>query len=382
MLLRGKKVSQVVSYGLKALGLSLVVMLSGMSSVFAHHSFTSTFSRNATVEVEGVVTAFNFRNPHVIIHLDATNDDGTVTNWMAEGASATGWRRSGWAADTLKPGDIMRIGGNASNDGSPMVWVREMAMLNTDGSMLADMTIIDTRGQPAEASDEEVAEVYTIPLTLPTGEPNFTGTTIQDFNIIPGGGRPSEPRFSYNAVGQPASDAYDPANDPQIFCDRPGLVRQGGSTAYGKKVAQYPDHVTIEYEEIGSKRAVFFGDELPKPGPRSNMGDSVARYEGDKLIIETVNLLPNPATRTGGPLSENARVTEVFSRADNPQFGSILKVDMTVVDPTYLTEPWTVTRYTLYAEDYVMIGNSCESPLRERPENAYQYTEFDLQFVN
>lgn len=371
--------SQVVSYGLKALALSLVVILSGMNSVLAHHSFTSTFSRSDTVEVEGVVTAFNFRNPHVIIHLDVANEDGTVTNWMAEGASATGWRRDGWSAQTLSPGDIMRIGGNASNDGSPMVWIREMVMLNPDGSMLADMTIIDTRGQAAETNGEEAAEVYTIPLTLPTGEPNFTGTTIQDFAIS---GRPSEPRFSYNSVGQPISDAYDPANDPQIFCDPPGLVRQGGSTAYGKKVTQYPDHVVIEYEEYGVKRAVFFDDELPKPGVRSHFGDSVARYEDDKLIIETVNLLPNPATRTGGPLSENARVTEVFSRADNPQFGSILQIDMTVVDPTYLSEPWTVTRQTLYAEDYVMLDNECEPPLRERPENVYQYTDFDLQFVD
>ena len=377
--------SKVVLCRVKALGLSLILMLSGVESVFAHHSFTATFARDASVEVEGVVTKFSFRNPHVVIYMDVTNEDGTVTNWMAEGASATGWRRSGWATDTLKPGDRMRIGGNASHDGSPMVWVREMAMLDADGSVLADMSLNDNRGQaakPAEANDKQVAKIYTIPLTLPSGEPNFTGTTIQDFSIIPGGGRPSEPPLPYNELGKAAADAFVPANDPQIFCDPPGLVRQGGSTAYGKKLAQYSDHVTIEYEEIGSKRAVFFDDELPKPAVRSHMGNSVARYEGDSLIIETVNLLPNPSGRAGGPLSENARVTEVYSRADNLEFGSILRVDTTVVDPTYLTEPWTITRYTLYAKNYVLIGNSCKSPLRERPENVYQYTEFDMQFVD
>ena len=101
----------------------LVLLALGVNSVvaFAHHSSTSTFSADETISVDGVVTEFRFRNPHVLVYLDVTNADGSVTNWMSEGPSATSWKRSGWAPDSLKPGDILRVAGNSTLDGSPMV---------------------------------------------------------------------------------------------------------------------------------------------------------------------------------------------------------------------------------------------------------------------
>jgi hypothetical protein len=145
---------------------------------------------------------------------------------------------------------------------------------------------------------------------------------------------------------------------------------------------QYPDHITIEYEEFGSRRAIFFDGELPKPGARTRLGDSVARYEGDALIIETVNLLGNFSGHRGKPISEEARVTEVYTRIDDPEVGTIVQTETTVTDPKFLTESWTINRYKLYSSDYEFIENECTPPLRERPANAYQYSEFDLQFLD
>jgi hypothetical protein len=186
----------------------------------------------------------------------------------------------------------------------------------------------------------------------------------------------------YNQAGESALQASSIVNDPQVFCDPPGVVRQAGYTPYGFKLQQYPDHITIEYEEYGSRRSIFFGDELPKPGVRSHLGDSVARYEGDALIIETVNLLANFSGHRGKPISEQARATEVYTRIDDPEIGSIVQTETTVTDPKFLTKPWTIKRYKVYSSDYEFIVNECASPLRERPPNAFQYSEFDAQFVN
>ena len=367
------------------------VLLSITSAAIAHHSFQATFQSDEFVTVDGVVKDFRFRNPHVIIYLDVTNDDGTVTNWMAEGSSATGWRRAGWKNDSLKSGDRLRVTGNATHDGSPMVWIEEFSMLDSAGeNVIAELSTNEdpavSLGQSAKSTTAgESQELYFIPLTLPTGEPNFSGTTMQKRGLGPGsGGGPdaNDPLMPYNQAGEAALAASSIVNDPQVFCDPPGVVRQAGYTPYGFKLQQYPDHITIEYEEYGSRRSIFFGDELPKPGVRSHLGDSVARYEGDALIIETVNLLPNFSGHRGKPISEQARATEVYTRIDDPEIGSIVQTETTVTDPKFLTKPWTIKRYKIYSPDYEFIVNECAPPLRERPPNAFQYSEFDSQFVN
>jgi hypothetical protein len=371
--------------------ITAVVLLSIASVAIAHHSFQATFQSDKSVSVDGVVKDFRFRNPHVIIYLDVSNDDGTVTSWMAEGSSATGWRRAGWKNDSLKPGDRLRVSGNATNDGSPMVWIRDFAMLDATGeNVIAELSTNEdplvSLGKVAKEEPAAVAqELYFTPLTLPTGEPNFSGTTMQRRGLGPGrGGGPdaNDPDMPYNEAGEAALAASSLENDPQVFCDPPGVVRQAGYTPYGFKLQQYPDHITIEYEEYGSRRSIFFGDELPKPGVRSHLGDSVARYEGDALIIETVNLLPNFSGHRGKPISEQARVKEVYTRVDDPKVGSIVKTATTVTDPKFLTQSWTIERYKIYSPDYEFIVNECVPPLRERPSNAFQYSEFDSQFVN
>jgi hypothetical protein len=258
--------------------ITAVVLLSIASVAIAHHSFQATFQSDKSVSVDGVVKDFRFRNPHVIIYLDVSNDDGTVTSWMAEGSSATGWRRAGWKNDSLKPGDRLRVSGNATNDGSPMVWIRDFAMLDATGeNVIAELSTNEdplvSLGKVAKEEPAAVAqELYFTPLTLPTGEPNFSGTTMQRRGLGPGrGGGPdaNDPDMPYNEAGEAALAASSLENDPQVFCDPPGVVRQAGYTPYGFKLQQYPDHITIEYEEYGSRRSIFFGDELPKPGVRS-----------------------------------------------------------------------------------------------------------------
>jgi hypothetical protein len=353
----------------------IFTVLGTITAVHGHHVSITTFTRDRTTTVEGVITEFKFRNPHVLLYLDVIAEDGSVTNWMSEGHSATGWRRAGWKPDTLKIGDRVRITGDASIDGSPMVWLDRIEYLDkATGRVLA---VLNSREDPNEAFGKaatvEENKLTFIPLKLPTGEPNFTGTTTQHGTFATRGGPDgNDMDMPYNDKGEKARAAWDIVNDPQVFCDPPGLIRQVGYTPYGQIIKQYPDHITIEYEEYGGRRAIFFDDELPKPGPRSHLGDSVARYEGDALIIETVNLYPNASGHRGKPLSDKARVTEVYTRVDGPEYGSAVRTDTTVVDPEYLTASWTITRTKVYSDGYEFIENECVPPLRERPHTTWQ----------
>ena len=110
----------------------------------------------------------------------------------------------------------------------------------------------------------------------------------------------------------------------------------------------------------------WFGEEMPPQGDNSHLGDSVARYEGDALIIETVNLLGNPSHPWGYRFSDQTSVVEVYTRTDDERFGSVVHTETTVNDPVNLREPWVLRRDKMYSAGYEFIANDCRPPLRER----------------
>ena len=358
----------------------LIILTFSAPGAIAHHSTVATFTEERTSTIVGEVTDFRFRNPHVLIFIDVRGEDGGVTNWMVEGRAATGWRRAKWKKDSLKKGDMLRVSGDGTIDGSPMIWLKTMELLDKETkAVIAKLSpredpLVSINGQKNKDAGKNVAAVKFLPPKLPTGEPNFTGITRLAPALRPWKGGPDgrDDAVPYNDAGKAAAANWDIKNDPQVFCDPPGLVRQAGFTPYGLIINQYPDHVTIEYEEYGGKRAIFFEDKLPRAGVRSHLGDSVARYEGDTLVIESVNLLPNASGHRGKPFSDKSSVKEVYSRVDNPEFGTVLKIVTTVEDSEYLMEPWSIERLTVYDNTYEFLENECVPPKRPRPPNVWR----------
>ena len=54
------------------------------TSVVAHHAFSAEFDASRPVALRGNITKMEWINPHAWMHLDVTNDDGTVDSWMIE----------------------------------------------------------------------------------------------------------------------------------------------------------------------------------------------------------------------------------------------------------------------------------------------------------
>lgn len=358
-------------------GCSLVlpVLLVG-ASVNAHHSFQATFKSDAQITVEGVVTDFRFKNPHVLVYLDVTGEDGSVTNWMSEGGSATGKRRDGWDKNTIQAGQRVRITGDSTHDGSPMVSIDTVEILDAESGAvvrtLGEQPYSGGRspggmGMGARGMGASNGPIVMIPLKLKDGRPNLAGAWERNRSGSSSG--PPETLDGvppYSVAGEAAQAAYNTANDPQIFCEPPGVIRQAGFTPHPVRITQNDDHVVFEYEEYGGRRVVYLGDEPAASGKKSHLGDSVARYEGDSLIVETRNLLSNPSQPWGYQTSDQVSTVEIYKRADNPQYGSIVMAKMIVTDPGYLSEPWELNRERVYSEGYEFIENECRPPLRER----------------
>lgn len=337
------------------------------SAANSHHSFAATFQDGKDIAVEGVVTNYSFKNPHVLIYVDVADASGNVTNWMSEGAAATNMRSRGWARDTFKTGDTIRIHGKPTHDGSPMVSIVTVEILDA-----ASGDVVKTLGEGRNQADTPF-KIVQIPMTLDDGRPNLNGAWVQFRRPGERRGPPEDriPAPPYNEVGAAAQEGYDKSNDPQIFCEPPGVVRQSGFTPHPVRIMQQDEQIVFEFEEYGGYRIVPLGDELPGAGPKSHLGDAVAHYEGDTLVVRTVNLLSNPSTPHGHPTSDQVTTVETYKRVDEAEFGPLISTTMVVSDPLwYDGGSWTLEQTKRYSDGYEFIENDCRPPLRERVEQA------------
>jgi hypothetical protein len=117
------------------------------------------------------------------------------------------------------------------------------------------------------------------------------------------------------------------------------------------QIVQTRDHVMILNEMDHDVRVVRMnGQHLPS-NIRKWLGDSIGRWEGDTLVVETTNFTDK--TRFRGS-SENLKVTERFSRLDD----KTLLYRFTVEDPSTWDRPWT-GEYTWPATDDHLYEYAC-----------------------
>ena len=112
-------------------------------------------------------------------------------------------------------------------------------------------------------------------------------------------------------------------------------------------IAQSPTEVAIEVEMVHDMRLIRLGPNWPAPGVRKWMGNSVARWEGETLVVETTGFRPDQTFRGASP---DMKVTERFTRIAPTQ----LLYQFEVADPATFTAPvvgelaWTLTKDQIY----------------------------------
>jgi hypothetical protein len=99
------------------------------SVAFAHHG-TANYETSKTITVKGVVTGFDFINPHVQIFWEAKDDSGTTQKWQGELTSPNRLSRVGWTKSSIKPGDTISIEGYPTKSGAHEIWIQKVVMGN------------------------------------------------------------------------------------------------------------------------------------------------------------------------------------------------------------------------------------------------------------
>jgi len=123
-------------------------------------------------------------------------------------------------------------------------------------------------------------------------------------------------------------------------------------SAYNNNVQifQTRDHVVLLNEMIHDARIIPL-DDRPHTNLHQWLGDSRARWDGDTLVVETINFR-EPPLMTTGQLSASMRLVERLRRVDE----DTLLYEFTIADPAVWTQPWTA-----------------QVPMRKSDQPLYEY---------
>jgi hypothetical protein len=126
--------------------------------------------------------------------------------------------------------------------------------------------------------------------------------------------------------------------DPEIKCYLPGVPR-ATYMPYPFQIFHSSKAIFFAYEYAGAVRNVYLKD--PGPAPVDSwMGQSVARWEGETLVITVTGL--NAETwfdRAGNHHSEQMQVVERYTRTSPDH----LLYEATITDPQTFTKPWKIS---------------------------------------
>jgi hypothetical protein len=285
---------------------------------FAHHGVAPHYDDSKTVTIEGVISRFEFINPHSFVYVDTVDTAGAKQTWSCEMASRTVLSRNGLTPESFKPGEPIKIEGSAARH-NPTGCAFRVAYFR-DGRVLKSTELFaPTRAPLTDASD-------------PT---SIIGVwTMKRFAVSRYAGQ-------LTAEGERKRAEFDPIkDDPAIYCDPASPVRFWVNVNEPFEIRVDGDTVRIEHRFMDYTRVVHL-DEKPPPAdwPRSTMGYTTGHFEGKALVMRTDHFVAATLEPRFGVLhTENLELSERLEV--NAQTGD-LEITWVIDDPAYFKEPVT-----------------------------------------
>src|ERR1700691_5190110 len=122
-------------------------LLAAMLPLAAHHELRAEFDPGKPVSLRGIVTRFDWNNPHALLYIDVKDASSEIVNWAVEWASPLELRKAGWTMAMVKAGDSVTVEALLARAGSKLAAGR--AMVLTSGKPLTERP--ETEASPARS---------------------------------------------------------------------------------------------------------------------------------------------------------------------------------------------------------------------------------------
>ena len=155
---------------------------------------------------------------------------------------------------------------------------------------------------------------------------------------------------------------------------RPGAVSTMTMPREKIVVLESADEVTILFEMPRMVRRIRMNASHPENSEPGYVGDSIGRWEGDTLVVDTLGFNGYAELDARGqPTSPKLHTLERFTLAAD---GNSIDIETTIEDPEYYTQPFTIKRSWKKSPARHPFEYDCmENPRQEDFENAYYVRE-------
>lgn len=337
---------------------SLLALVTFAGSVSAHHS-RSNFLLKEIVTVEGTVTEYSWKSPHVWMKVDGLNSLGEMETWLVEGNAIPPLRQRGWSKESFKVGDKIIAAGNPDRDPDKKIMFLE-SVTTRDGEVLYNFAL------PPEEQAKIAARMKP---TEPSTDFGGMWTRVASDEYFLLGSFEAPKGWSLTAKGEAQLAEFDLANDPFLNCHTTAFPRQNYAP-FGHRWVRYEDRIEVEKEHNPNKRTIWLNvKEHPENLEPSRVGHSIGWFEGDALVVDTVGFVHDPwGNYRGIDSSEEKHVVERYT-LDDDGFG--MHMTLTQYDPQYLDGPavmeWDYRKQKAY--DFVYVPCTLDSAQRHLTEN-------------
>lgn len=346
-----------------AAALAAALFLGG-TAARAHHEITAKFDPTKPVELSGVVTYVDWRNPHVHVFVNVKTGN-KLDNWAIELESPTILEMDGWTSEILRPGDAIKVKGGRARDGSRQVWGGDDLRFANSG-----LAVFPTVSKPSTA-----AKASRPTPRWPDGKPALGGLpgTAQGFwtdpskTVLMEDGvdvktsewgllaniedaakvAPFQPwalgvyklRQSRHLQEDPMFINCKPPGGPRQFQSRLGIefVEDKARQRIFVLMGSGNHNFRIIYTDPNRKQVGLQGGDDDNP---LYFGRSLGKWDGDTLVVDTVDFNEDFWFTNGGlPHTSLLHLVERFTRTDF----DTLRYEVTVDDPGAYTRSWSAS---------------------------------------
>jgi Family of unknown function (DUF6152) len=105
-----------------------VLLVMAVVPAWAHHAFAAEFDAKKEIKFNATVTSMEWTNPHVWIHVEVKQPNGTVEKWAIEAGTPNVLYRRGFTKQSLLPGTQIVVDGYRAKDGSHRANGRDLTL--------------------------------------------------------------------------------------------------------------------------------------------------------------------------------------------------------------------------------------------------------------
>ena len=123
---------------MKYLSIFTASLLLSSYSLHAHHSF-SIYDIDNKISRTGVLTKFEFSNPHIVLELEVSNEDGSKETWEIESMNPGRWDQRGLDREVARVGESVTIVGWPARNGRDMMTISAISTGRGETAILEEV---------------------------------------------------------------------------------------------------------------------------------------------------------------------------------------------------------------------------------------------------